>query len=438
MPRFGRIVVALAFLLAGCQQDVKQALVLTPLKLGKSDDTRPFYLEGVEFNLRRGQDIGGFQGDFFTCVPTSERLTWERGRSGSNLEWADRFYEVFSELEFPVVGNPSNVIERNRERSRAEYVLVAQVDQLELAVCDKVHPLFGTRLGFAGKSYLGAKWQVYSRIRQQIVYETRSEGTAEIATPSRGGIETLLLAGFEAAARNLAADPAFRDLVAGAPTTAPRDVGSQRGGTLALAGIAPARGTLQEKINSIRAAVPTVDMGNGHGSGVFISEDGYLLTNDHVVQERRNVTVRLAGGTELLGEVLRTDAVRDIALVKVPLLRAPAVPIRRGPVDVGEEVYAVGTPIQTRLGQTVTRGIVSALRDERRPGGPPLPLIQSDVVIQGGNSGGGLFDGNGNLVGIAVSGFGQMNSGTNFFIPIDDALARLGIELSVREARPAR
>ncbi len=174
--------------------------------------------------------------------------------------------------------------------------------------------------------------------------------------------------------------------------------------------------------------MPTIELGASHGSGFFITEDGYLLTNDHVVQDRRQVTVRLPGGAELVGEVVRTDRVRDIALVKVAVVRTAALPIRRTPTAIGDEVYAIGTPLDRRLAQTVTRGIVSAMRSEPLGGGAAqIPMIQSDVVIQGGNSGGPLVDTSGNVVAVSVSGFGELNSGTNFFIPITDALERLGI-----------
>lgn len=426
--------------LAACQQEVRQAPVLTPLAFhATAEESRPFTLLGLEFNIRRGQDIGGFQGNLTTCVASPTRVTWNLGRSPSGLEWADRFYEVFRDLGYPVVGNPANPLEREREKSRAEYVVMAQVTGLELAVCDHVHPLWGYPLGVSGSAWIDVNWQVMSNLERRVVYEGKTQGTGVVEQPARGGWEPLVLAAFEAAAHNLGAVQEFHSIASGQHAARRMQAATAQSGATAairLAGPLPSRAPIQERMGQARAAVPTIDVGLAHGSGVFITNDGYLLTNDHVVTERKSVIVRLQGGIELQGEVIKTHPVRDIALVKVAINGAPAVPVRATGLEVGDEVYAIGTPLERSLGQTVTRGIVSAIRNQQIRGTTQShPIIQSDVTIQGGNSGGGLFDRNGNLVGISVSGIGEMNSGTNFFIPIGDALAKLGVELGA-QGRP--
>jgi S1-C subfamily serine protease len=125
--------------------------------------------------------------------------------------------------------------------------------------------------------------------------------------------------------------------------------------------------------------------------------------------------------------VVRTDPVRDVALIKVAETNLPALPLRlKTSPNVGDEVYAIGTPRLEYLDVTVTRGIVSAYRDE---GG--LKYIQSDVQIHPGNSGGPLIDKEGNVVGISVMGL--MVSGAsqnlNFFVPIAEAVARLRVTI---------
>jgi S1-C subfamily serine protease len=421
------------------QQDVRQAPVLTPIQFHANvDQSRPFALMGLEFNIRRGQDIGGFQNRYASggvCTLNTSRINWNAGRVASGLEWADRFYEVFRDLGYPVVGNPANPLERDRERSRAEYVVMAQVTKLELAVCEHANFWTGRSQGYAGSAWVEVNWQVLSNAERRVVFEGKTEGTGEITTPAHGGWEPLILAAFEAAASNLGANQGFHAVANG-------DNASQRAqqaavqaanrAAIRLVGPLPSRAPIQERMGGVRAAVPTIDMGEGHGSGVFITEDGYLLTNEHVVKDRRQVTVRLQGGVEVLGDVIRTDVVRDIALVRVPVNRTPVVPIRGGMPAVGDEVYAVGTPLQRNLAQTVTRGIVSALRADPIPGSDRTqPLIQSDASVQRGNSGGGLFDRNGNLIGITVSGAvipgSTASTGSNNFIPIDSALETLQI-----------
>ncbi|WP_187435562.1 AAA family ATPase [Bradyrhizobium hipponense] len=183
---------------------------------------------------------------------------------------------------------------------------------------------------------------------------------------------------------------------------------------------------LSEGTAALQAAVVTVKIDGAHGSGFFISRDGYLLTNQHVVVENKFVTIKLTTGRELPGEVLRTNKTRDIALVKVNESGMTAMPLRLDLPEVASEVYAVGTPKFEQYSTTITKGIVSAYRRD-----DDLTLLQSDTAIHPGNSGGPMVDGYGNVVAVSVSGLaisGVLTS-INFFIPIADALKFLAVEL---------
>jgi S1-C subfamily serine protease len=183
---------------------------------------------------------------------------------------------------------------------------------------------------------------------------------------------------------------------------------------------------LSEGTSALQAAVVTVKIDGAHGSGFFVSRDGYLLTNQHVVVENKFVTVKLTTGRELPGEVLRTNKTRDIALVKVNESGMTALPLRLDLPEVASEVYAVGTPKFEQYSTTITKGIVSAYRRD-----DDLTLLQSDTAIHPGNSGGPMVDGFGNVVAVSVSGLaisGVLTS-INFFIPIADALKFLAVEL---------
>jgi SpoVK/Ycf46/Vps4 family AAA+-type ATPase len=183
---------------------------------------------------------------------------------------------------------------------------------------------------------------------------------------------------------------------------------------------------LSEGTSALQAAVVTIQMEGGHGSGFFISKDGYLLTNHHVVTENKFLTVKLTTGRQLPGEVVRTNKTRDIALVKVNESGMPALPLRLDLPDVASEVYAVGTPRDEKYSTTITKGIVSAYRTEN-----DLSLMQSDVAIHPGNSGGPMVDQFGNVVAVSVSGvtISEVSVSINFFIPIADALKFLAVEL---------
>jgi S1-C subfamily serine protease len=186
---------------------------------------------------------------------------------------------------------------------------------------------------------------------------------------------------------------------------------------------------LSEGTSALQAGVVTVKADGGHGSGFFVSRDGYLLTNQHVVGDNKFVTVKLTTGRQMPGEVLRSHKARDVALVKVNEAAMEALPLQLEPPEVAAEVYAIGTPQEERLSTTITKGIVSAYRTNEHD----LKLIQSDAVIHGGSSGGAMVDRFGNVVAVSVSGFvlteKKVGTSINYFIPIADALKFLAVEV---------
>ena len=166
---------------------------------------------------------------------------------------------------------------------------------------------------------------------------------------------------------------------------------------------------------------------SGAGSGVIISEDGYIFTNNHVVAGANKITVTMRDGTQYEGTLVGTDSRTDIAVVKVEGSGFQAAKLGdSSTLQVGELAVVIGNPLG-QLGGTVTNGIISALDREITIDGETMTLLQTNAAINPGNSGGGLFNASGELVGIvnAKSG-GTTSSGTTieglgFAIPIDTA-----------------
>lgn len=170
----------------------------------------------------------------------------------------------------------------------------------------------------------------------------------------------------------------------------------------------------------------TIEAGGGHGSGFFIAPT-LVITNFHFVENNQFVRIQLITGRRILGEVIRRHPKRDVALVQVEAAGIAPIPIQTTPLKITQEVFAVGSPLFKANAGTVTKGIVSKFRPNRFG----MEDTQADVDIQGGNSGGVLLDGNGNVVGISYAGLGtgdQTSIGINFFIPIMDALRKLNVE----------
>jgi Do/DeqQ family serine protease len=160
----------------------------------------------------------------------------------------------------------------------------------------------------------------------------------------------------------------------------------------------------------------------GLGSGVIVSSDGYLLTNNHVIEGADDVEVMLADGRQARAKLVGTDPESDVAVLKIALDRLPAIAF--GDADqlqVGDVVLAIGNPFG--VGQTVTSGIVSALGRNQLGINTFENFIQTDAAINPGNSGGALVDTNGSLLGINTAIYSRTGGslGIGFAIPVSTA-----------------
>ena len=160
----------------------------------------------------------------------------------------------------------------------------------------------------------------------------------------------------------------------------------------------------------------------GIGSGVIATKDGYILTNNHVVDGADEVKVALQDGREFTAKVIGRDPKTDVAVIKIDAKDLPAVPMANSDkVEVGDVVLAVGNPFG--IGQTVTTGIVSATGRGGAIGLDYEDFIQTDAAINPGNSGGALVDAEGRLIGIntAILSRSGGNQGIGFAIPVNIA-----------------
>lgn len=168
------------------------------------------------------------------------------------------------------------------------------------------------------------------------------------------------------------------------------------------------------------------------GSGVIYRSDGYVITNHHVVapaiEGQLSIQVRLSSGDVVAGEIVGTDELNDLAVVRIERTGLPAINVRTDePLVVGETVIAIGSPFG--LDASVTAGIISALNRELRvddvagPGQVIPSVIQTDAAINPGNSGGALVDAQGRLIGIntAILSRSGANQGVGFAVPAQQA-----------------
>lgn len=171
----------------------------------------------------------------------------------------------------------------------------------------------------------------------------------------------------------------------------------------------------------------TQSVSKGEGSGIIISSDGYIVTNNHVIENASEITVRLNTGTEVKATVKGTDSKTDLAVIKIePTEQLTVAELGDSTqVEVGERAIAIGNPMGLEFFGSVTQGIISAVNrtitiDDN--GSRTMNVIQTDAAINNGNSGGALVNGKGQVIGInAVKLSSTGVEGMGFAIPISEA-----------------
>ncbi|WP_304608858.1 S1C family serine protease [Glycomyces amatae] len=197
--------------------------------------------------------------------------------------------------------------------------------------------------------------------------------------------------------------------------------------------------TYTEIVNKVSPSVVTIVTDSAEGSGVVYSEDGYIVTNNHVVDGAQTVEVRFSDGTTADAEIIATDSTQDLAVIQVSGVD-DLTPVAFGDSDgiqVGDAAVAIGSPLG--LEGTVTTGIVSALdrsmtvageqsQGLQQQGQTLTGLLQTDAAINSGNSGGALVNGNGELIGIntAIATTDSGSIGLGFAIPSNTVQSVVG------------
>jgi S1-C subfamily serine protease len=269
----------------------------------------------------------------------------------------------------------------------------------------------------SGTGKVKLKVELFSNKLQKVVYSRTVEGAFSSENKVSEDIfnDTMLTTALDQMFADQKYANAYRDNAVAIPD-APTDLITVKNG------VKP-KDNVKKDSKGILSAVVTIETGSATGSGFYVGRDGYIITNQHVVGDAKYVKVRLAGGYSVPGEVVRKDPARDVALVKTDIEPPTPLFVRATATNVGEEVFAVGSPFGAQLSSTVTRGILSGERTVNEQ-----KYIQSDVAINPGNSGGPLVDADGGLIAVADLKRKDAN-GIALFIPIGEALERLGLSI---------
>lgn len=350
--------------------------------------------------------------------------TYEKGRGQVDVsEFAPSFKSELEKAGYKVV-TPGEDNLFDPGAASADYEAAAIITDAHIDGCFSYGGLWVKSYAgdIQGDSSMKVDWQIYSPIKKQIVARASTVGTAHLASATSGGIARLLTDAFASNVTALASNTDFH-----AAMTAPKALtaGFQMPDAQSKILLSGSLKAGSRKIADAVGDVLTIMTGSGSGSGILVSDDGYVLTNAHVVGDDKEVRLRWSDGLEGLGQVIRVSKNRDVAIVKTnPRDRTPLA-LKRGAVTPAERVYAIGSPSGKEFQGTVSSGIISA---DRTIDG--LRFIQSDVSISPGSSGGALLDENGSVIGITVAS--HLNegerAGLNLFIPIGDAMDFLALE----------
>ena len=366
----------------------------TPLNIGESKSN--FALAKVVSNIDKGETILAFpaqnntKGTRCNYIAHGE-VTYGGGKQflgDWSSELGEVFYETLTKMGYSVAGDPSDLFNQKTVANSAEFLIGARLVKMSGNFCHVHHwwdnrPLFE----YSGELFVEFEWSIFNTLTKDIIYKNKTSGYYKQNNPLKNGISIALDNSFADAAEKFASSSEMRRLALG---KAINNVEVKSGSKSVL--IVQGKKSKEFQLSEVQSKIVTIRVGRGHGSGFFVGNKGYVLTNAHVVGEASKVIIVTNQGLEIDAIVIGKNKIRDVALLKAELKNRNPIRINVNFPKVTEQVYAVGTPLKESLNATVTKGIVSAFRKDKSSN---LNFIQSDAAISPGNSGGPLFNNSG-------------------------------------------
>lgn len=356
---------------------------------------------------------------------------WKQGREefgNWKSEAADYVNQPLAELGYDVVSANKSLFGVNKEELRAELQLAARIVDVRVNLCE-IKAWWGVHITdkSGGSAYIKVNWEIYDALRKKVVATLTTEGIAYQDEPVETGRKLLLLNALSDAAERLGKQNKFYQIMTSKgyePIQNPKKLNA----LILNADMKPYRSALEDHYEFVRRGVVTVRNSAGHGSGFFINDEGYALTNAHVVGSAQSVALIDFSGTQFMADVIRTDEEQDVALIKADVTQNHFLPISRDFVKPLDKVYGIGSPGAESFKNTITHGVISAIRQNKKT---DKRHYQVDMTMAKGESGGPLLDENGNVIGIMsrILVPSDAQSGFGYVIPIGDALKALNIRV---------
>jgi serine protease Do len=383
---------------------------LTPLMV---DNSETVAIRKVLFKIPYGTVVGKVH-----IGVRTEDIKWET----STLEGEPQFVEGGSKIlrnqGYNVLEDSDNLFEDTSSSAKARFQIGGIIKRLFFNGSYTV--AFGEQ--YEEDLEIEIEWQVYDSLKEKVVYKDTNIGQYYGKKRNPEKIEAMIYTAYEQALMNLLADKKLVSVLTGKEIK--EEAHSSEYKKLNLNYTINHHGkAIPAKISDFFPAVVTITSGLTHGSGVFITPDGYILTAAHVVSGVDKVVVVLESGKKIEGKVLRINLRSDCALVKVDGKNYSRLHIDFNKSSIGSEVYIIGTPLEKNLSYSVSKGIISGYRSSNSNN-----LIQTDAAVNPGNSGGPLLNSKGYLIGIVSKKIvGTTVEGVGFGVSIDTIFDALNL-----------
>ena len=395
-------------------QKVKQVPNEVVLSADASLQPRTIFLKRFIFTATEAP-AGELQRGWLCSGPAPIRFSAATANAVSR-SFVRLFRQKIEAAGYPASANATrSAFETDETKREPDFELGVTLKSFDAQLCSK------SATETLGGVWMQIRWEVFSPKAQKVLLDLTTEGAYQNDQTEKATVTDMFDRAFSNAAGNLLAKQAYFDLLHG-KTEIPV---AEKLAALKIRPVEEPVTKVEDTYQRMVDATLTLSDGTRTGSGFFVSTDGYLLTNQHVVAGQKYMKVRLNNGAEMVAELVRSNKARDVALMKVPLtVAATALYLKLKQPVPGEEAYVIGSPLGKTFAGTLTKGVISGFRQL-----DGVNYIQSDVRILPGSSGGPLFDGKSRVVGMTVAGVGAGAAGINLFIPIEEALKALSLEI---------
>lgn len=354
-------------------------------------------------------------------------IKWEGSIKIGSKSFEKLFYEKLTNMGYRTLITQSSQLFSDDVKKRPDlprYVVGAQIIEFDVRIVESSDKSYG-----AGKYVCSTKlkieWKVLDKSTDVVVLSYVNEGRVKQRTRYAYGVRDQSIDAYEMALLDFISEGQFFELVNTNKSYNPIVEESKRPQLDIKESKIPKFENRSSMIKHVSKSCVTILTDAGHGSGVIISEEGHVITANHVVQGVNKIKVKISEGIELDATLISSDVETDIALLKISGSGFQPLPFDTSEQELGDEVITIGTPAGIELGQSISRGMISGKRVIE-----DMLHLQVDIAVSPGNSGGPLINDKGEIIGIVqkkVVGTGI--EGIGFALPID--LVLKAIKLNV-------